>query len=112
MDIMTNYQGYELDNALIALDELLIKVDRFINHAPLDSDKFSIEASDHIFEGVLRIYDRILNLCYDKSYIIEERDTLLDALEQLNPLQFQNLFILCMKFWKDATYLPLDPLMK
>lgn len=108
MEIMTNYSGQQLDNALISLADYFIACGRYINHAPLDGNEFSPKAKDHIFENILMIYSRLYELCYDNSYIIDERDTLLDALDKLNPLQYQKLFITCKQFWEEANFLPLD----
>lgn len=108
MEIMTNYKGEQLNNVLIGINNRFIACGRYISHAPLNGSEFSAKAKDYIFENILIIYNRLCELCYDTSYIIDERDTLLDALDKLNPLEYQKLFIMCKHFWEEVNFLPLD----
>lgn len=66
--------------------------------------KFPISVSRSIRYKVNTLYLLLEAMIEDVQYVRDERDTLLRALDTLNPAQFQALYIIIQKYWTTADF--------
>ena len=72
----------------------------------LQGGKYSANVRGMIRYKITLLYDYLSCYIQDVNYIQDEKETLLRALDTLNPAQFQNLVIIVQKFWTTVNFIP------
>lgn len=72
----------------------------------LQGSKYSPFVRSTIRYKITILYDYLSCYIQDVNYIQDEKETLLRALDTLNPAQFQNLIIIIQKFWTTVNFNP------
>ena len=72
----------------------------------LQGSKYSPFVRSMIRYKITILYDYLSCYIQDVNYIQDEKETLLRALDTLNPAQFQNLIIIIQKFWTTVNFIP------
>ena len=72
----------------------------------LQGSKYSTVVRSMIRYKITILYDYLSCYIQDVNYIQDEKETLLRALDTLNPAQFQNLIIIIQKFWTTVNFNP------
>lgn len=72
----------------------------------LQGGKYSASACNIIRYKIILIYEYLSCYIQDVNYVQDEKETLLRALNTLNPAQFQNLVIIVQKFWTTVNFNP------
>lgn len=71
----------------------------------LQGGKYPTSVRDMIRHKITLLYDYLSNCIQDIEYVQDEKETLLRALDTLNPAQFQNLVIIVQKFWTTVNFI-------
>ena len=71
----------------------------------LQGGKYSASACNTIRYKITLLYEYLSCYIQDVNYIQDEKETLLRALDTLNPAQFQNLIIIIQKFWTTVNFI-------
>ena len=71
----------------------------------LQGGKYSASAYNTIQYKIILIYGYLSCYIQDVNYVQDEKETLLRALNTLNPAQFQNLVIIVQKFWTTVNFI-------
>lgn len=71
----------------------------------LQNDKYPAKARNMIRLKITLLYDYLSSCIQDVNYVQDERETLLRAIDTLNPAQFQNLVIIVQKFWATVDFI-------
>lgn len=71
----------------------------------LQGGKYSTVVRSMIRNKITFLYDHLSYCIQDVNYIQDEKETLLRALDTLNPAQFQNLVIIVQKFWTTVDFI-------
>ena len=70
----------------------------------LQGSKYSTVVRSMIRYKITILYEYLSCYIQDVNYIQDEKETLLRALDTLNPAQFQNLIIIIQKFWTTVNF--------
>lgn len=71
----------------------------------LQGSKYSANVRSIIRNKITLLYGYLFNWIQDREYVQDEKETLLRALDTLNPAQFQNLVIIVQKFWTTVNFI-------
>lgn len=71
----------------------------------LQGGKYSANVRSIIRNKITLLYGYLFNWIQDREYVQDEKETLLRALDTLNPAQFQNLVIIIQKFWTTVNFI-------
>lgn len=71
----------------------------------LQGGKYPANVSGMIRHKITLLYDYLSFCIQDVNYVQDEKETLLRALDTLNPAQFQNLVIIIQKFWTTVDFI-------
>lgn len=71
----------------------------------LQGGKYSTVVRSMIRYKITILYDYLSCYIQDVNYVKDEKETLLRALDTLNPAQFQNLVIIVQKFWTTVNFI-------
>lgn len=66
---------------------------------------YPANAHNKIRDKITFLYDYLSSCVQDVDYVQDERETLLRAIDTLNPAQFQNLVIIVQKFWTTVDFI-------
>ena len=66
---------------------------------------YPANAHNRIRDKITLLYDYLSSCVQDVDYVQDERETLLRAIDTLNPAQFQNLVIIVQKFWTTVDFI-------
>lgn len=66
---------------------------------------YPANAHNRIRLKITLLYDYLSSRIQDVNYVQDEKETLLRALDTLNPAQFQNLVIIVQKFWTTVNFI-------
>lgn len=66
---------------------------------------YPANAHNRIRLKITLLYDYLSSCIQDVNYVQDERETLLRAIDTLNPAQFQNLVIIVQKFWTTVDFI-------
>lgn len=66
---------------------------------------YPTNAHNRIRLKIILLYDYLSSCIQDVNYVQDERETLLRAIDTLNPAQFQNLIIIVQKFWTTVNFI-------
>lgn len=72
----------------------------------LQGSKYSTVVRSMIRYKITLLYEYLSCYIQDVNYVQDEKETLLRALDTLNPAQFQNLVIIVQKFWTTVNFNP------